>query len=295
MLKSILYIFLFILVILSCAPKKITKPSEEASAPIETYFTGTVIRDNINIRSTSSTNGSILGNVKDGEQVQVIQNNNGWYEIITTEKVKGWIRSDFVGTKSMSYSIRSENFADSTLQDSNVKMFIDEQNPYEIIYMILPDNYYTDKNRAENLVKQLGLKYQQKVYPGRVEIRILSRDKKSVFSKVILDKKGAVDLKAPFLLYGHLYSFNVFNGHSLDIKVLVPPGLPDDTMYDMSTDISSNYGNDIHKIEIFFIEDTIDGRNYLSHSSYKPKEKNTCRFYYLEDSNGPDYKSNFCN
>jgi len=295
MSKSVLYILFIILLVISCVPKKITKPAEEATPPKESYFTGTVIRNNINVRSTSSTNGAVLGTVKDGEQVQILQNTNGWYEIITTEKVKGWVRSDFIGTKSMSYNILTTNFVDSTLQDSNVEMFVDEQNPYAVIYMVLPDNYYKNKNKANNLVKQLGLKYQQKVYPGKVEIRILAKDKKSVFSKVTLDKKGAVDLKAPFLLYGHLYSFKLLNGHTLDIKVLIPGNLSDDTLYEMSRDISSNYGNDIRKIEIFFVEDSMDGKNYLSQAQYKPQKETTCRFYYLEDKNGPYSKANFCN
>ena len=44
-----------------------------------------------------------------------------------------------------------------------------------------------------------------------------------------------------------------------------------------------------------FIEDDMEGLKYLSGLNYKPQKSSTCRFYYIEDSNGPDYKSNFCN
>lgn len=293
MFKKISVLAVIILTVVSCIPKKTTKP--ESSLPLGIFFNGIVIRDNINVRSGASINGQKVGTVNDGEQVQVIQNKNGWYEIITGEKLTGWVRSDFIGTKSLSYNLKTEDFVDNTLKELDVEMFIDEHNPYAVVYMVLPEKYYSDKISAENFVNGIGETYQKKVYPGAVEIRILKQDKKAVFTKVNLSKKGAVNLKAPFLAQGRPYSFNLINGNSVEIKVLIPSGLSDDTLYDMSTDISANYGDDIRKIEIFFIEDNPDGIKYLSNKNYKPSNSNTCRFYFLEDSNGPDYKSNFCN
>jgi len=292
MLRNIYLLSLILLIAISCIPQKTAKP--EASFLAGVYFTGTVIRDNINIRSTSSTSGTVLGVVNDGEQVQVLQNKNGWYNIITTEKVNGWVRSDFIGTKSLSYNLKVENFADSTLQEHNVEMFIDEHKPYAIVYMILPENQYKDKSEATNFVKQLGIMYQEKVYPGKVEIRVLKKDRKTIFTKVNLNKKGAVNLKAPYLSNGRPHFFKLLNGNSIIIEVLIPAGLTDDALYNMSSDISANYGDDIRKIEIYFIEDNMEGSKYLSASDYKPQQSSTCRFYFIEDSNGPDYKSNFC-
>jgi uncharacterized protein YgiM (DUF1202 family) len=295
MFRKSIALSVLILLVLSCIPQKTVKPEIISHPEAAAYFTGTVIRNNINIRSTSSTDGTIVGKVNDGEQVQVIQNNKGWYEIITSDKIKGWVRSDFIGTKSLSYNLKAENFSDSTLKDINVQMFIDENDPYAIIYMLLPENQYKDNEEAKNFVTKLGLQYQQKVYPGAVEIRILKKDKKSIFEKVYLSTKGAVNLKAPYLATGMPFAFELLNGNAIVIKVLVPAGLSDDELLRMSQDISANYGDDIRKIEIYFVEDNTDGRNYLAGQNMKPQDSSTCRFYFIEDSNGPDYKSNFCN
>lgn len=295
-MKIYITALLISLIAVYCTPtKKTAKPPEKIATPPAAYFNGIVIRDNINVRSTFSTDASIVGKVNDGEQVQVLQNKNGWYEIVTNEKLKGWVRSDFVGPKSMSYNLRAENFADSMLNELNVDMFIDENNPYSVIYMVLPEEYYNDKKRAVNFVEQLGIQYQQEVYPGKVEIRILEKDTKTIFDRISLSKQGAVNLKAPYLATGRPYSFELVKGQALVIKVLVPAGLSDDMLYDMSSKIAANYGNDITKIEIYFIEDNADGMAYLNNVDSKRKKNNSCRFYYLEDKNGPYFEANFCN
>ena len=94
---------------------------------------------------------------------------------------------------------------------------------------------------------------------------------------------------------GRTYNFIVRNKNEIEIQVLIPPGLSDNTLLDMCDEISLNYGDEVRKIEIFFVEDSADGKKYFSQNGYKPSDKNTCRFYYLEDNQGPDYKSNFCN
>lgn len=293
MLKKLLPICFILYFLASCIPQKTGKP-EESSLP-GFYFSGYVIRDNINIRSNASTNGSVVGTVNDGQQVNVLQNQNGWYEIVTNDNITGWVRSDFIGLKSLSYNLKTENFVDSTLKKNDIDMFIDEHKPYAIIYMVLPDIYYRSKNEAENFIRPFAKLYQQKVYPGQVEIRILKPDKKSIFTTLELSKKGAVNLKAPFLTKGRPYSFDLINGNQIVIKVLIPGGLSDDTLYDMSKEISGNYGDDIRKVEIYFIEENPEGLKYLGTKNYKPQKKSTCRFYFVEDSQGPDYKSNFCN
>lgn len=295
MILKLSVVCLFLLYIISCTSKKVVKPDTEKSANSAVYFNGIAIRNNTNIRSNASTGGNIVDTINDGDPVQVLQNKNGWYKIITSKKTEGWIRSDFIGTRSLSYSVKSTDFEDSTLKKLNIEMYIDEHNPYAVIYMVLPDIYYTDKTRAEDVVKKIGAEYQQKVYPGHVEIRILKQDKKTVFTKVSLNKKGAVNLKAPFLKTGRLYSFKLIDGKAIKIKVLIPAGLSDDDLYDMGSQISANYGDDIRKIEIYFIIDNPEGIKFISSRNYTPSDSHVCRFYYLEDSNGQDYKSNYCN
>lgn len=271
-------------------PKK-----DEAVASANPFqYTGYIIRDNINVRATGSTSGRKIGTVMDGEEVQVLQNTNGWYQIETANNVKGWIRSDFVGPKSLSYGLKMTDFVESTIHTRGAEMFVDENNPYAIVYMVFPDIQYSSKGKAESFAREIGQKYQEDVYPGNVEIRILNKDQKTLFTKVNLPKRGATNLKAPLLKTGRTYDFIVKNKNEILIQVLIPAGLSDDTLLDMCDEICLSYGDDVRKVEIYFAKNSAEGKMVFSQDGFKPSNKNVCRFYYLEDSQGPDYKSNFC-
>ena len=151
------------------------------------------------MRSAGSTTGKKIGKVMDGDEVQVLQNKNGWYQIKTDNNQNGWIRSDFIGPKSLSYSIKMTDFVESTIQKSGAEMFVDENKPYAIVYMILPTEQYRNKVDAEAFARKIGKSYQANVYQGFVEIRILEKDQQKLFTKVTLTKKGITNLKAPFL------------------------------------------------------------------------------------------------
>ena len=160
--------------------------------------------------------------------------------------------------------------------------------------MVLPKDQYSSKSKAEGYASNIGKFYQEEVYPGSSEIRILNQDQRKLFTKVNLSKKGATNLKAPILKKGRTYDFKIHNKNEIEIQVLIPSGLSDKTLLDMCDAISLSYGDDVRKIEIYFAENSLEGKMVFSKEGYNPTNKNVCRFYYLEDSDGPDYKSNFC-
>ncbi len=294
MFKYLIILVSLILFIASCTPTAVKKAPEASGVTIEKTYTGYVVRDKINMRAEASASSAKVTTVNNGDEVQVLKNKNGWYEVKTADDHRGWIRSDFVGTQSLSYSRLVTDFVETTLEDYDSELFIDESNPYAVIYLVLPKTYYNDKTMARSLAKEIGLKYQNTVYPGSVEIRIMKPDKKNLFTRRTLNPIGPVGLKAPFLRSGRLHSFDRLNGNEIQIRVLVPSGLKDDSFLKMAEEISERYGNNISKIEIFFVEMSAEGIRYFSEEGYTPSNKNVCRFYYIEDSQGPDYKSNFC-
>lgn len=294
MIKRIISIIFSFSLIYSCKTTQLVK--EESVIPVNPFqYTGYVIRDNINIRSLGSTSAEKVGTVMDGDEVQVLQNIDGWYEIITTNNQRGWIRCDFIGPKSLSYWIKMAAFVENFVKDTGAEIFIDENKPYAVVYLVLQGNKYADKNQVESLARNIGKSYQKEVYPGSVEIRILNQDKQKLFAKVNLSKKGAINLKAPLLKTGRTYDFKIQNGNEIIIQALIPGGLSDNTLLDMCNEISINYGDEVRKIEIYFAENSSEGKLVFTQDGYKPKEQTVCRFYYLEDSQGPDYKTNFCN
>ena len=296
MLKKLL-IGLIILLLFACNPETVKKQPSEELKPVtveNSWFTGYVIRDNTNIREESSIRSRIISTANDGDALPVLKNDDGWYEVLTADNEKGWIRSDLLGTADMSYAKRVADFADSTLKRFNTDLFIDENNPYAIIYMVLPDMYYQNKMHAKRYADQIAKLYQEKVYPGEVEIRILEKDKKTLFTRSIQPKQGATFLKAPYLRHGRPYSVQL-NQSQLKIRVLIPKGLDDDELGKMAYEISANYGDQISKIEIYFVEETPEGIKFFSEKNYTPGDKSICRLYFLEDAQGPLFKKDFCN
>ncbi|KAA3612997.1 MAG: SH3 domain-containing protein [Calditrichaeota bacterium] len=293
MFRYFVLIFALILVISSCQPT-VKKTPETSTIVLKKTYTAYVVRDKINMRQEATTSSAKVISVNNGDEVEVLQNKNGWYEVKTAEDQHGWIRSDFVGTQSLSYSRLVTDFVESTMADYKTELFIDENNPYAVIYLVLPETYYDDKTEARSLAQKIGRKYQDAVYPGTVEIRIMKKDKKKLFTRKTLTPIGPVGLKAPFLRHGRLYAFDRINGNEIKIKVLVPANLKENDLLEMSEEISSRYGDNITKIEIYFVENSGEGMLYLSKEDYTPSNKKVCRFYYIEDSQGPDYKANFC-
>lgn len=295
MFKS-LFIFLLILIVASCTTtvvKKETPQPAESVPVVNNWFEGYTITDNTNIREDASLRADVVTNLDDGIKVQVLENKNGWYKVITPDNQEGWIRSDFVGTADLSYAKKAADFVDSTLKKYDTELFIDENDPYKIIYMILPEMYYRDKNHARRYADEIGHLYQDQVFPGEVQIRILNKDKETLYTRSILPKKGATFLKAPYMKYGRVYSTSLKNTE-LTIRTLIPVSLDEDQLAEMAYEISSRYGDQISKIEVYFVEDNDEGLKVYTRKDYTPSDPKVCRLYYLEDKQGPLFKENFC-
>lgn len=291
MLKKIFCTALLILIMISCTTTTVKK--EIVSTPAKpAYFTGYVVRENVNMRSGASIDSAEVAKLKDGEDVTVLQNKNGWYQVQTVDNT-GWVRSDFIGEESFSYSRLATNFMEKIKKEYNTELFIDKENPYAVIYLVLPDEYYDDKITAQNFADEIGKMYQRDVFPGELEIRVLQQNKKKLYIRSVLKSTGPTFLKPPFLRYGRPFSFKVIDT-AIKIQVLVPPGLTDKNLLDMANEISSGYGEAISKVEIYMVEDTPEGQKYYSDKNFKPMVDSICRLYFIEDSRGTDYKTSFC-
>jgi Bacterial SH3 domain len=293
MYKNIIGILTLLIIFTACqtTPKK---APETTTIAVPSTYTAFVVRDKINMRQEATAQSKKIKTVNNGDEVQVLQNKDGWYQVITMDNEKGWIRSDFVGTRDLSYARLVTDFVESAKAQYETEFFIDQSNPYAVIYLVLPKTYYDDKASAREFAQAIGLKYQEAVYPGRVEIRIMNPDKKKLFTRRTLSPIGPVGLKAPFIRYGRLHSFKRINGDEIKINILVPTGLNQNQFLKMAEDISSRYGDNISKIEIYFVENSGEGIRFFEEEDYSPSNKKICRFYYIEDAQGMDYKADFC-
>ncbi|MCB9757287.1 MAG: SH3 domain-containing protein [Candidatus Omnitrophica bacterium] len=62
--------------------------------------TGEVMANRLNIRATASNNASVLGQLKKGELIRIINKKDDWYEIESPDQSFGWILKDFIAFKS---------------------------------------------------------------------------------------------------------------------------------------------------------------------------------------------------
>ena len=61
---------------------------------------GTVTADRVNIRAEANFNSTILGQVRQGDKVQVIERVKDWYKIIPIEESYGWVADKYIKFKS---------------------------------------------------------------------------------------------------------------------------------------------------------------------------------------------------
>jgi len=271
-------------------PAKKTEP-EKTALPHGSYR-AYAVKSGINIRKAPGTKSARLRKTEDGEEFRVLENKNGWLHVETVDKQQGWIRSDFVGPENLSYAKKSSDFLDHTLKDYKAEMFIDEKKPYEVIYLILEPGYYASISQAARRARDIGLKYQQQVWPGQVEIRVMNPDKKTLFTRVTLPATDAAGLMPPLLKKGRLYSMDVKN-RRLTIKALVPASLNRNQLLDMADGIAASYGDAIRRVDIVLVADNPSGLAWLQNGTSTPG-KGPCLLYYFEDEQGSEYKFNTC-
>lgn len=62
--------------------------------------TGEVMANRLNIRATASNNASVLGQLKKGELIRILDKKDDWYELESPDQSFGWILKDFIAFKS---------------------------------------------------------------------------------------------------------------------------------------------------------------------------------------------------
>jgi len=285
-------LFLFILVIYACSPKIVEKEKSERETVL-TYPTAYVIKENVNVRAENNTHSNIIKKLKDGDKIYIIQNKNGWYEIRDDENNLGWLRSDLVGPRELSRTILASVFVDSLLPNFQSQMYFDNEALYKIVYLILPNSYYTSTSKAEEYATEIGKLYQKKVYPGKLELRIMTKDTDDLYARVTLSAIENPDTPVPIIEAGQLISLSESN-KQVTIGVAVDDGVSNSKLLNLARKISAHYDFPYTKAEIYITLNTPEGINFLKDFSRNPMDKNICKLYYVEDKNGEYFKYNFC-
>lgn len=270
-----IFLIFLIMALAGCTREAVKKESTELTAVhVSDYPVAYVIKEQVNLRSSNNIQSDIVNQMNDGDVLYIIRNKDGWYEVRTDSETNGWIRSDLAGPKELCKTCLARIFADSIMPAFNGEIFIDKNELYKIIYLTFAKEYYQSTQKAQQQARKTGQVYQQKVYPGAVEVRVLKPGTKELITKIMLPAIGIGDPRIPVLKSGILVSFREKN-NELFIKVHVPAATGKTKLLNIARSISRTYEYPISKVEIYF---------YDKANPYK------CLFYYLEDKDGEYFK-----
>ncbi len=281
-----------LILFLSCNPRVVKK--ESLPAQTAGHFPALyVIKEQVNMRSAPAAQSSKVAVLEDGAELQVEKNKNGWYKIITDDGKNGWLRSDLAGPRNLSLTRMASAFTDSILPAFKAEMFFDKTDLYKTIYLTLRDDFYSSQKRVRREAQKIGRAYQQKVYHGALEIRVLHPQNKELFLRLKMPAAGLAKIPLPILKYGVLISLHEKN-KAVSLFIAVPDSISDKQLLRAARKISARYDYPFTKTEIYMVSATPAGLKYLAHFKNKPADKTLCRLYYLEDADGEDYRFRFC-
>ena len=289
-MKRILLSSAILIGIFSCSPKISVRPEPTTQSNYPPLY---ISKEQINLRSQPGTQASKAATLHDGDAIYISSNIKGWYKVSTDNGENGYVRSDLAAPRTLSRTRMTTAFADSVMPAFAAELYFDKTELYKIIYLTLDASYYESQSKAKSYAEKIAGAYQQRVYPGKIEVRIMHHSEDKLFAKLILPAIGLANIPVPVFDYGVLFSLTEKN-KEVSIKMMVPDSIPDKELLRSARKISAAYDYPFRKAEIYMISDSAPGVSYLKDFSKQPLDNYVCRLYYLEDANGEDFKFKFC-
>jgi SH3 domain-containing protein len=274
-LRYLLIPIIFIFIFFSCTPKVVKEPPPKVEQPDIKYLWA--YKKTVNVRTGNSATSSKLASLSDGDSVKILQNENGWYEVILDNGTKGWIRSDLLGTKNMSTFSKAIAFSENLKENEKINLYFDKKIQHKRIFLEFPQSEYSSKKNIENKTKEIGKKYQDTVYPGKVTIQVIEPKNQIEYLTINLPGASNADLILPVIKFGILEEFKVAIRNELKLVVLVNENIENALLLKEARKIAGSFPLTLKKVNITF----------------KNKSKK-CILSFVEDAFGEHYKFNFC-
>ena len=266
---------IFIFVFLSCTPKVTKEPPPKVEQPDVKYLWA--YKKAANVRSSNSASSNKLTSLTDGDSVKVIRNQKGWYEVIFENGLKGWIRSDLLGTKKMSAFSNAISFSNRLKENENINLYFDKKIQHKRIFLEFPQSEYSSKKNIENKTKEIGNKYQEIVYPGKVTIQVIEPINQSEYLTINLSGSPNADLNLPVFNFGILDEINVSKENELKLIIVVNENIENAILLKEARQIAGSFPLTLKKVNITF-----------------KNKSQKCILSFLEDASGEHCKFNFC-
>lgn len=235
----------------------------------------------VNVREAARENAEKLTQLNDGDSVAVLANRNGWYEIRTSEKTSGWVRSDLLGPKNFSAFKRAVSFVDSLREKNGIEIFFDKKLYHKRIYIRFPAAMYQSRSQIEDGTTAILHAYQQEVYRGDVSARVLKPDSEEEFMTMDFSGEVNADPLLPVIPFGFLKQAHRRYAQGITLTYIVPDSLSDQQLLETARTLSASYPLTYKRIEISFITN-------------RTRRENNCRLWFVEDARGEEFKLNEC-
>jgi len=271
-----LFIATIVILIFSCTPK-VTKepPPVKVAQPTAKYLW--VYKNTVNVRESNAANSALLTSLTDGDSVKVLQNDNGWYEITLNDGVNGWIRSDLLGTKNMSAFSKAIDFSNNLKENEKINLYFDKKIQHKRIFLEFPENEYSSKENIEKIAREIGNRYQQTVYPGKVTIQVIELQNQSEYLTIELAGERNADLDLPVIKYGILEKVSIEENSKLKISILIKETVKQEDLVTEARKIAGSFPLTFECVNINFVD-----------------LKNNCVLSFKEDASGENYNFNQC-
>lgn len=261
--------------IFSCTPKVTKEPPPAGDQPHVKYLW--VYKNIVNVRESNSANSDKLTSLMDGDSVQVLNNEEGWYEVILNNGIKGWIRSDLLGTKNLSVFHKAVAFSDSLTTNYNIKLYFDKNLQHKRIYLEYPVDDYTSEKMIREKTNKLIHKYQQKIYHGEISVLVLKPDSQDNYLSLNYKGKPNPEISLPVIPFGILEDVTTDAYREITINIITDTELYTEKFLNASRKMSKQFPLSFTRVQINFVSDNSE-----------------CLFSFVEDSAGEIYKFNQC-
>jgi len=270
---------LLTLLLLACQPAAVRdNNSISESRELPAGYEAWIIRETANLRSRPDIGSEAVAQLKDGEILRVTGQQDQWLNVQTEDGYSGWLRMDLAGPRNLSRTALARTFADSVLPNFKASLFFDKTALYRIIYLQFTDPEYYRSPRMKDLVNQIGTAYQERVYPGEVEIRLMQEDQEKPVFRKTFPAIGPAVMPSPLLPSGRLKDIFWDRNFSIRAEILIPETLTMKEKLEVAETCAAGYPLPVQTIEIRLFG----------------METGRCLFFFREDKNGTEYRETGC-
>lgn len=283
-MRDIIISLTILVVFYGCATKKETtvpQTSDIDLVRIEKPIYLWAFKPNINIRENYEATAAKVGQLADGDSVEILTNEAGWYQVRLKDDQLGWIRSDLLGPRNLSAFRQAVYFVDSIKVSDNINLFFDKNLYHKRIYLQYPENVYTSKDELENRTRILIKTYQEKVYAGEVTVRVLKPESDQEYSTLTVNGKINSEPILPVTPFGWIQKINRPDPQSIHLFYQVPFNVSDNNLLAAARSMVEKFPLSFSNVELIFTSKT-------------ENKDEICRLWFHEGQTGEDYQINKC-